>query len=84
MPLNIELKLEVWDSPNSAGIVIDAVRLAKLGVGVAPDAGEPGAAHDRVMAGVTSGTLCCHAGREDLTRLGVHRRRSISRPRTPA
>src|SRR5688572_26445794 len=30
VPLNIELKLEVWDSPNSAGIVIDAVRLAKL------------------------------------------------------
>jgi myo-inositol-1-phosphate synthase len=29
-PLNLELKLEVWDSPNSAGIVIDAVRLAKL------------------------------------------------------
>src|SRR2546423_11043688 len=30
VPLNIELKLEVWDSPNSAGIGIDAVRLAKL------------------------------------------------------
>jgi myo-inositol-1-phosphate synthase len=30
VPLNAELKLEVWDSPNSAGIVIDAVRLAKL------------------------------------------------------
>ncbi|WP_424811374.1 inositol-3-phosphate synthase [Roseococcus sp. YIM B11640] len=30
MPLNLELKLEVWDSPNSAGIVIDAVRCAKL------------------------------------------------------
>jgi myo-inositol-1-phosphate synthase len=30
VPLNLELKLEVWDSPNSAGIVIDAVRLAKL------------------------------------------------------
>ena len=30
MPLNAELKLEVWDSPNSAGIVIDAVRMAKL------------------------------------------------------
>jgi myo-inositol-1-phosphate synthase len=30
VPLNIELKMEVWDSPNSAGIVIDAVRLAKL------------------------------------------------------
>jgi myo-inositol-1-phosphate synthase len=30
VPLNAELKLEVWDSPNSAGIVIDAVRCAKL------------------------------------------------------
>jgi myo-inositol-1-phosphate synthase len=29
-PLNVELKLEVWDSPNSAGIVIDAVRCCKL------------------------------------------------------
>jgi myo-inositol-1-phosphate synthase len=29
-PLNIELKLEVWDSPNSAGVVIDAVRCARL------------------------------------------------------
>jgi myo-inositol-1-phosphate synthase len=30
VPLNLEVKLEVWDSPNSAGIVIDAVRCAKL------------------------------------------------------
>ncbi len=30
VPLSIELKLEVWDSPNSAGIVIDAVRCSKL------------------------------------------------------
>jgi myo-inositol-1-phosphate synthase len=30
VPLNIELKLEVWDSPNSAGVVIDAVRCVKL------------------------------------------------------
>jgi myo-inositol-1-phosphate synthase len=30
VPLNMELKLEVWDSPNSAGIVIDAVRICKL------------------------------------------------------
>ena len=30
VPLNIELKLEVWDSPNSAGVIIDAVRCAKL------------------------------------------------------
>ena len=31
-PLNIELKLEVWDSPNSAGVIIDAVRCAKIGL----------------------------------------------------
>jgi len=30
VPLEVELKLEVWDSPNSAGVVIDAVRCAKL------------------------------------------------------
>src|SRR3954453_3922958 len=30
VPLNVELKLEVWDSPNSAGVVIDAVRCARL------------------------------------------------------
>jgi myo-inositol-1-phosphate synthase len=30
VPLNMELKLEVWDSPNSAGVVIDAVRMVKL------------------------------------------------------
>lgn len=32
VPLNVELKLEVWDSPNSAGVVIDAVRCAKIGL----------------------------------------------------
>jgi myo-inositol-1-phosphate synthase len=30
VPLNLEMKLEVWDSPNSAGVVMDAVRCAKL------------------------------------------------------
>ena len=30
VPLNIDLKLEVWDSPNSAGVVIDAIRCAKI------------------------------------------------------
>jgi myo-inositol-1-phosphate synthase len=30
VPLNLELKLEVWDSPNSAGVVIDAIRCGKL------------------------------------------------------
>jgi myo-inositol-1-phosphate synthase len=32
VPLNMEVKLEVWDSPNSAGVIIDAVRCAKLGL----------------------------------------------------
>jgi len=32
VPLHIDLKLEVWDSPNSAGVIIDAVRCAKLGL----------------------------------------------------
>src|SRR3954447_20041811 len=43
VPLNVELKLEVWDSPNSAGIVIDAVRLGKLALnnGIAGPLGGP-------------------------------------------
>jgi hypothetical protein len=32
VPLNIEMKLEVWDSPNSAGVVIDAIRCCKLAI----------------------------------------------------
>jgi myo-inositol-1-phosphate synthase len=32
VPLNIELKLEVWDSPNSAGVIIDAIRCARIGL----------------------------------------------------
>ncbi|MEJ7652194.1 MAG: inositol-3-phosphate synthase [Chloroflexia bacterium] len=42
VPLSVELKLEVWDSPNSAGVVIDAVRCAKL-------------AMDRGLAGAVAG-----------------------------
>jgi myo-inositol-1-phosphate synthase len=30
VPLNVEVKLEVWDSPNSAGVMIDAIRCAKI------------------------------------------------------
>jgi myo-inositol-1-phosphate synthase len=43
VPLNAELKIEVWDSPNSAGVVIDAVRLAKLALnkGLAGTLGGP-------------------------------------------
>jgi myo-inositol-1-phosphate synthase len=32
VPLTAELKLEVWDSPNSAGVITDAIRCAKLGL----------------------------------------------------
>ena len=39
IPINMELKLEVWDSPNSAGVVIDAIRCIKLAL----DRGESGA-----------------------------------------
>jgi myo-inositol-1-phosphate synthase len=42
VPLNLELKLEVWDSPNSAGVVIDAVRCARLAL-------------DRGLAGAITG-----------------------------
>ncbi len=52
VPLNVELKLEVWDSPNSAGIVIDAVRLAKLALnnGVAGALEGPERVPDEVAA----------------------------------
>ena len=57
VPLNLEYKLEVWDSPNSAGIIIDAIRAAKIakdrGIGgpilsavVVPDEVPAGAAPD--------------------------------------
>ena len=42
VPLNLELKLEVWDSPNSAGVVIDAIRCCKLAL-------------DRGLSGTLSG-----------------------------
>ena len=37
VPLNAELKLEVWDSPNSAGVITDAIRCLKLGPGSRAD-----------------------------------------------
>jgi myo-inositol-1-phosphate synthase len=43
VPLNVEMKLEVWDSPNSAGVVIDALRCVKLALdrGVSGTLGGP-------------------------------------------
>ncbi len=53
VPLNVELKLEVWDSPNSAGVIIDALRCAKIakdrGIG-GPLLGPVGVLHE-VTAG---------------------------------
>ena len=45
VPLNIDLKLEVWDSPNSAGVVIDAIRCCKLALdrGLAGSLDQPSA-----------------------------------------
>ena len=53
VPLNLELKLEVWDSPNSAGVVIDAVRCAKLALdrGLGGRAGRPVELLHEVAAG---------------------------------
>ena len=45
VPLNLEYKLEVWDSPNSAGIIIDAIRAAKI----AKDRGIGGALISRLV-----------------------------------
>ncbi len=57
VPLNMELKLEVWDSPNSAGIVIDAVRLCKLALdkGIGGSPGRPELLPDEVAAGAGAG-----------------------------
>ena len=71
VPMNVELKLEVWDSPNSAGVIIDAVRCAKValdrGIG-GPLAGPVGLLHE-VAAGAVPRRRRPPDGR------GLHRRR---------
>ena len=68
VPLNIELKLEVWDSPNSAGVIIDAVRCCKLaldrGIG-GPLAGAVGVLHE-VAGGAVPRRRGARDGRERL------------------
>ncbi len=73
VPLNVELKLEVWDSPNSAGIVIDAVRLAKLALnnGVAGSLVGP------------SSYLMKSPPRADRRRRGVQPHREVHREEPP-
>ena len=66
VPLNIELKLEVWDSPNSAGVIIDAVRCCKValdrGIG-GPLARPVGLLHE-VAAGAVPRRRSAPDGRE--------------------
>ena len=75
VPLNIELKLEVVDSPNCAGIVIDAVRCAKIGLdrGLAGSLEGPQQLLHEVAAGAASGRPVPPHDR------GVHQRRGPGR-----
>ncbi len=69
VPLTLEVKLEVWDSPNSAGIVIDAVRLCKLALN--HGLGGPLEAAERLPDEVAAGAVPRPGGaRHDR---GVHR-----------
>ncbi len=80
VPLNVELKLEVWDSPNSAGIVIDAVRLAKLALEQRHRrlARGPELVPDEVAAAADP------RRRRDGARRGVHRAQPARRSPLPA
>ena len=71
VPLNLELKLEVWDSPNSAGVIIDAIRCARLALdrGI----GGPLVAPVRLLHEVAAGAVRRH--RRPPHAGGVHRRR---------
>ncbi len=71
VPLNCELKLEVWDSPNSAGVVIDAVRCAKLAL----DRGIGGALTGPASYFMKSPPGAIHRRRGARARGGVHFRR---------
>jgi myo-inositol-1-phosphate synthase len=91
VPLNVELKLEVWDSPNSAGVITDAIRCAKLGLdrGLAGTLVAPSAyfmksppiqihddeAHDRVEAFIR--------GEDDETLVGTEKARPRKMRRAP-
>ena len=73
-PLNAELKLEVWDSPNSAGVIIDAVRAAKIAL----DRGHrrPDPVGVELLHEVAAGAV--RRPRRARRRRGLHRRRPSS------
>ena len=77
-PLNLEYKLEVWDSPNSAGVIIDAVRAAKIAHG--PRHRRPDPLGVVVLHEVPAGAVLRRGGARG--RRGVHRRRRSSADRT--
>ena len=90
VPLNVELKLEVWDSPNSAGIVIDAVRCCKLALnhGVSGQLDGPSSylmksphnqRPDDQARGDTEKFIVKHAGRA-----GTAAKRTAAKPRKAA
>ena len=74
VPLTCELKLEVWDSPNSAGVVIDAVRCAKLAL----DRGLSGALYGPSSWFMKSPPTSVHRRRSPPTDGGVHSRRTMT------
>ena len=78
-PLNAELKLEVWDSPNSAGVIIDAVRAAKIALdrGI----GGPILSASSLLHEVPAGAV--RRPRRARGRRGVHPRRDRALTRRP-
>ena len=74
VPLNVELKLEVWDSPNSAGVIIDAVRCAKVGL----DRGIGGPLVGPSSYFMKSPPAAVHRRRGPRARRGVHRRSKLT------
>jgi len=99
VPLNLEMKLEVWDSPNSAGVITDAIRCLKLGLDrglkgtlVAPSAyfmkSPPHQIHDdvareRVEAFIRGDDNETLVGTEAPQKI-VHRKMASSRPKAAA
>ena len=70
VPINLELKLEVWDSPNSAGVVIDAIRCCKIAKGQ----GAWGANRGAVLVLHEVPARSAHRRRSQADGGGLHRR----------
>ncbi len=77
VPLTIEMKLEVWDSPNSAGVIIDALRCAKIAL----DRGDRRSDHrsERLLHEVAAGAVLRRDGARDGG--AIHRRVGRGRQR---